>query len=130
MTTSASLTPWPTIWTIVGVLLSLAITVSTAAGLKLPLITDDRLAVLALVIVGFAMCMAGGSARAIGGYGMTHPVTILGSLIGVLALLIGASVLFSFRLPLIADNRTALFVLAGIILLKVVMNGALYLLGR
>jgi hypothetical protein len=130
MPTGASFTPWPTIWTIVGVLLSLAITVSTAAGLKLPLITDDRLAVLALVVVGFAMCMTGGSARAIGGYGMTHPVSILGSITGVVALLIGASALFSFRLPLIADNRTVLFVMMGIIALKVVMNAALYLAGR
>lgn len=121
---------WPTIWTIVGAVFAGGITAATAAGIKLPLITSERAAVSALVIVGFLMCATGGSGRAIGNYGVTHPLSIVGGILGIVALVVGASMLFGFKLPLIADDRAAVYVMAGLILVKLVINGGYYFLTR
>lgn len=130
MNTNVVAASWPSIWTVVGAVLALGITLATAVKANLPIISSERIAVFALIIVGFAMCAIGGSGRAIGSYGVTHPVTIIGAILGILVLLVGASVLFGFHLPLIADDRTAVFVVAGLILLKLVINGGFYFLTR
>ncbi|MCC7450056.1 MAG: hypothetical protein IT324_21745 [Anaerolineae bacterium] len=130
MNTPVVAASWPSIWTIVGTVLALGITVATAAGINLPVISSERIAVFALIIVGFVMCSIGGSGRAIGSYGITHPISIVGAILGLLVFLVGASVLFSFKLPLIADDRTAVFVVAGLIVIKLVINGGFYFLTR
>jgi hypothetical protein len=110
--------------------LTIAITLLTAAGVKLPILSTERAAFFALVIIGFVMCMIGGSGRVIGSYGIGHPVTIIGAVIGIAVLVLGASILFGFRLPLVADDRTALFFVAGLIIVKVAINGIFTFVSR
>ena len=124
MNTQNLLPNWPTLWTLIGTLMAAGITLATVSGIKLLFITTDRAAVFALAIIGFVMCMTGGSGRVIGSYGITHPITITGAVLGILALLVTVSVLFSFRLPLIVDDRAAVYALAAIILVKLVVNAA------
>ena len=57
--------------------------------------------------------------------GWLHPISILGSIFGALALLLGISVLFRIRIAPIASDRAALIALLGIIAIKVVL-AALY----
>jgi hypothetical protein len=130
MTPTTAVSSWPTLWTIVGAILTIAITALTAAGVKLPVLSTERAAFFALVIIGFLMCMIGGSGRVIGGYGIGHPVTIIGSVIGIAVLILGASILFGFRLPLVTDDRTALFFVAGLIIVKVAINGIFTFVSR
>jgi hypothetical protein len=122
LNTPAILPDWPNPSTMIGGLMAAGITLATVSGNKLLFITTDRAAVFALVIIGFAMCVTGGSGRAIGAYGITHPITITGAALGILALLVTASVLFGFRLPLIADDRAAVYAIATIIVVKMVIN--------
>lgn len=90
----------------------------------LPLITTDRAALIALVIIGFAMCTVGGSGKAFTAYGMAHPITIIGSILGVLILLLAGARLVNVSLPLIVDDRAAFIAVAAIGVLKVVINVA------
>src|SRR5687768_8448363 len=123
MNTGNILPNWPTLWTMIGALMA-GITLATAANIKLLFVTTDRAAVFALAIIGFVMCMTGGSGRAIGAYGATHPITITGAVLGILAMLVTASVLFGFRLPLLVDDRAAVYAIASIIFVKMVVNAA------
>jgi hypothetical protein len=97
---------------------------SVVAGIQLPVINTDRAVFFAVAIVGLAMCIFGGIGPAITRYGWSHWYTIVGSLLGVLMLLLAAGVLFNIQLPVIDSERTATYVLAGIMVIKVVLVGA------
>lgn len=86
----------------------------------LPLISSDRAATFVLLILGFTMC-AVGSLRHIQPDEWTHPVTVVAAVLGGLALLLGIAVLVGIRVPLISNERTALVILAIIVLAKVVL---------
>ncbi|MBI5671152.1 MAG: hypothetical protein HZC41_24410 [Chloroflexi bacterium] len=96
----------------------------------LPLITSDRAALIALVVIGFAMCAIGGSGRAISTFGMTSPVTIIGSALGLLVLLVAGARLAGVNLPVIVDDRAAFVAVAVIGVVKVAVNLAALGLGR
>jgi hypothetical protein len=94
----------------------------------LPLITNDRAALIALVIIGFAMCTVGGSGKAFAAYGWAHPITIIGSVLGVLILALVGARLVNLNLPLIVDDRAAFIAVAAIGVLKVLINVAAWAL--
>ncbi len=99
---------------------------SVLAGVntQLPLINTDRAAFIALSILGMAMCSAGGIGTAIARRGWKDGVTILGSVIGVLTLALIALVLLGVPLPLITTDRDAILTLAGIGVVKVLIEAA------
>jgi hypothetical protein len=86
-------------------------------GWQIPLIVDDRAAVLTLAVLGFAMCSLGMSRVALT-LGWRHPITLIGSGLGVLVLLLVIAVLAGWPVPFIADNRTALMAVVMIGLVK------------
>lgn len=96
----------------------------------LPLITTDRAALIVLVIIGFMMCTIGGSGKAFSTYGWASPVTIIGSVLGLLVLLLVGARLVNINLPLIVDDRAAFVAIAVIGVAKVIINAAAALLGR
>src|SRR5690554_6229939 len=67
----------------------------------IPLINSERGALIALVVIGMAMCALGGIGPAIAKYGWTSPIFIVGAVLGVLMLLIPGAVLAGVQLPLI-----------------------------
>jgi hypothetical protein len=80
-------------------------------------------ALLALGLIGIAMCTLSGIGPTQSALGWTHPVTIIGSILGVLALLMVVLPLLGVQLPLIADTRSAVLALAVIMLVKVGLMG-------
>lgn len=75
-------------------------------GRTLPMIPDDRSAFLALAVLGFLMCaLSMGTLSS--GLGWTHPITILGMLLGVVVSTIIVASLAGWQLPFIADYRAA-----------------------
>lgn len=85
--------------------------VAYLAGATVPLITSDRVAFLALAAIGFAMCVLGMNSI-VTQLGWTHPVNIIGVIVGVLITLLVIGVLAGWRLPLIADDRAAFIAIA------------------
>src|SRR5438874_13437561 len=63
------------------------------ANICLPLLGSDRATFIALVVVGMSMCALGGIGRAQSSGGWTNPVSVVGILIGSIALVLVAAVL-------------------------------------
>jgi hypothetical protein len=108
------------------------IVVALLANIRVPLLGSDRATFIALVIVGMSMCALGGIGRAQSTLGWTDPVTLVGIVVGSLALVLIAAVLTGragFLEPVAAVvggtgtaesaiDRAASVVLAGLIALK------------
>src|SRR5689334_25271100 len=55
------------------------------ARIQLPMIENDRTAFYALATLGFCMCAIGGVGAAVSTRGWKGPITILGSVLGIMA---------------------------------------------
>jgi len=122
-----------------GILAALMV-VALLANIRLPLLGSDRAAFISLVVVDMAMCAVGGIGRAQSTLGWTDPVTLVGIVIGSLALVLIAAVLAGradFLAPVAvlvggtstaesSTDRAATLVLSGLIALKWVI-GLLFL---
>jgi hypothetical protein len=88
------------------------------AGFKILFITNARIAAITVAAAGFVMCSTGLLAPFVS-TAPAHPLTIAGYLLGALALFAGIVQLFNLHVPLLADPKTALWVMATVIVLKV-----------
>ena len=109
--------------TLVLGLLAAGLVFMVLTGRDVPIVGNEAGALLALGLIGIAMCTLGGIGSVQGTLGWTHPLTIIGSILGVAALLVVALPLFGVRLPLVADIRSAVLALAVIMLVKVGLMG-------
>lgn len=98
--------------------LTFGLALLTLAGVKLPILVDERTAFYALAAAGFLACSLG-MAKISMQQGWTHPITLAGMMLGTLALLLVAAVYFGFSLPFIASDRATLIALTAIIGVKV-----------
>ncbi len=92
-------------------------------GRQFPLVTDERGALVALVVIGVVMCTLGGIGPTQSTYGWTHPIMFAGIILGVLALLVTGLTLIGANtaIPLIGTDRSALIALATIMVIKVAL---------
>jgi hypothetical protein len=110
--------------------LALVYVVATGGNLTLPIISTDRAALIVLTIVGVAMCAVGGIGPSVSKYGWSGPVTVIGSIVGVLTFLIVLAVILGVQLPLIANERAAFILVTGVIIGKLLFNAAVWLFSR
>lgn len=101
-----------------GVVLVLFI-LTVLFNIKLPFIKNDRVALIVLVVVGMAMCTSGGIGRSLDLYGWLHPITLIGTVLGILILAITALTLAGVRLPPITSDRAAFIAVAGTAITKI-----------
>lgn len=85
------------------------------------LLKNDRLVFSGIFAVGFAACTFGIGKAPI--YGWAHPISILGYGLGGVALLLGAQVIFRARIFPLRSDRQAIYLLLGIIAVKVLLAG-------
>jgi hypothetical protein len=123
MTTSAATSSTNGIITLVLGLLAAGLVSLVLTGRDVPIVGNGAGALLALGIIGIMMCSLGGIGPTQSALGWAHPLTIVGSILGVLALLVVALPLLGVQLPLIADTRSAVLALAVIMLVKVGLMG-------
>jgi hypothetical protein len=69
------------------VLVTLAVAIGAVVSPSLPIIGSGRLALVAVAVLGMAACMVAGIGQA-PTIGWTHPAVIVGSILGVLALVV------------------------------------------
>ena len=86
----------------------------------LPIIGNNRITLIAFILIGFAMCSLG---MEIPQYGWTNPFNLVGMVIGVVALVIGIAVIIGVQLPLIADERAAILAISVLMIVKIVVAG-------
>jgi hypothetical protein len=85
-----------------------------------PLLSNVRVNIVLLVVIGMTICSQGGIGRiaAIGQW--AHPLSIIGYVLGGLILLVAASVFFGWKLPYIQSEQQALLAIAILAGFKVV----------
>ncbi len=95
---------------------------ATLTGRALPLISGPRAALIALLIVGMALCATGGIGQVGASGRWASPLAILGYLLGAAILVVIASVFAGWKLPLIVGENQAIVAVA-------VLMAAKYLIG-
>ena len=102
---------------LVAALLVLAV----LSGRPIPVLSNYRWALVALVALGMAICSQAGIGRvaAIGAWG--HPLAIAGYIIGAVILLIAIAAIFGKVLPPLVDFRQAFIAVTMLAALKVVI---------
>ena len=89
-------------------------------GKKVPLLSNVRIDIILLVIIGMAMCTQGGIGRVAATGQWLHPLSIVGYILGGLILLITLAVFVGWKLPYIRTDQQALIAIAILAGLKVV----------
>jgi hypothetical protein len=112
---------------IILAMLFVAVVFVAVTGKKVPVISNTRVAMVILLLLGMAMCTSGiGRVAAI--HQWTHPLSILGYLLGALILVIGLATTFGLKLPYIQSDVQAIVwvtALVGAKVLDAVLHGFL-----
>ncbi|HMD80488.1 MAG TPA: hypothetical protein VKE92_04210 [Anaerolineales bacterium] len=117
--------------TIIGLaLLAVAVVYIGVTGKRVPLLSNIRVDIILLVIIGMAICTQGGIGRIAATGEWSHPLSILGYILGGLILLITLAVFAGWKLPYIQSDQQALLVIAILAGLKVINAVSHYLLAR
>ena len=111
-------------------LLFAAITLIGVTGKKVPLLSNIHLDIVLLVIIGMAICQQGGIGRVATTGQWTHPLTIIGYILGGLILIITLAVFIGWKLPYIQNDQQALLAIAFLAGLKVINTVTHYLLSH
>ena len=112
------------------ILIAAAVTWIGIRGTKVPLLSNIRVDIVLLVLLGMAICTQGGIGRVSAMGAWSHPLAIIGYILGGLILLISLAVFIGWRLPYIQTDQQALLAIALLASLKVVDSAAHYLLSR
>jgi hypothetical protein len=99
-------------------------------GKKVPLLSNIRVDIILLVIIGMAICSQGGIGRVAATGAWSHPLSIIGYVLGGLILLITLAVFVGWKLPFIQNDQQALLAIAILACLKVVNAITHYLLSQ
>jgi hypothetical protein len=92
----------------------------TLKGIKFPLLSNPKVALGVLIILGMTICAQGGIGRVAAVGNWTHPQAILGYILGATILLVSASVFFNFKLPFVTSQQQAFVVIAMLLSAKVI----------
>jgi hypothetical protein len=116
---------------VIGLALLAAVVVFIGVtGKKVPLLSNIRMDIILLVIIGVTICSQGGIGRVAATGQWTHPLSIIGYILGGLILIITLAVFVGWKLPYIANDQQALIAIAILASLKVVNAVTHYLLSR
>ncbi len=93
----------------------------TLKGIKFPLLSNPKVALGFLIVLGMTICAQGGIGRIAAVGNWAHPQAILGYILGTVILLVSASIFFNFKLPFITSQQQA-FVIIAILLGAKILN--------
>lgn len=91
-----------------------------ATGKKVPLLSNIRVDIILLVVIGMTICSQGGIGRVAATGQWLHPLSIIGYVLGGLILLVALAVFVGWKLPYIQSDQQALLAIAILASLKVV----------
>ena len=97
---------------------------ATATGQQLPIVSTPRAALIALLVIGLAMCTMGGIGQVGASGKWTSPLAILGILLGVAILVVILAAFTGWKLPFIQGEVQAVLAVAALILVKYVIGTA------
>ncbi len=100
----------------------------TLKGIKFPLLSNPKVALGVLIILGMTICSQGGIGRVAAVGNWTHPQAILGYVLGTAILLVAVSIFFNFKLPFITSQQQAFMIVVALMGVKVLNAFAHYYL--
>lgn len=107
-----------------------AVVLIGATGRKVPVLSNIRVDIVLVLVIGMAICAQGGIGRVAATGQWVHPLSIVGYVLGGLILLIALAVFLGWKLPFIASNQQALLAIALLVCLKMVTAVTHYWLAR
>jgi hypothetical protein len=111
-------------------LLAAAVVFIGATGRKVPVLSNVRVDIILVVILGMSICTQSGIGRIAATGEWSHPLSIVGYVLGGTILLITLSVFVGWKLPIIQNDQQALIAIAILAGLKIVNAVTHYLLSR
>ena len=111
-------------------LLAAAIVFIGATGKKVPVLSNIRMDIILVVILGLTICTQAGIWRIAATGQWSHPQAIIGYILGGTILLVALSVFVGWKLPFIQNDQQALIAIAILVGLKFVNAITHYLLAR
>ena len=90
-------------------------------GRKVPLLTSERAVLVAVTLLGMAMCSYGFGRVAAAG-DTSHPLAILGYLVGAVMLVIAVAGIFGWALPFVPNARQAILLVGVLGGVKIVLS--------
>ena len=104
------------------VLIMLAATISFigVTNQRIPFLTNARLDIVVLVVIGMAICSQCGIGRVAATGQWSHPLSLIGYILGGSILLITLAVFAGWKLPYIQNDQQALLAITILAGLKVV----------
>jgi hypothetical protein len=111
-------------------LLFVAVVFIGVTGKKVLFLSNVRLDIILLALIGMAICTQGGIGRIAATGQWAHPQAILGYILGGLILLITLAVFAGWKLPYIQTEQKALLAVALLACLKVANAVTHYLISR
>ena len=111
-------------------LLAAAVVFIGVTGKRVPLLSNIRVDIVLLVLLGMSICTQAGIGRIAATGQWSHPLSIVGYILGGTILLIATAVFVGWKLPFIQNDQQALLAIAVLAGLKVVNAVTHYLLSR
>ena len=84
----------------------------------MPLLTNIKVDIILLIVIGMTICSQGGIGRVTAAGQWTRPLSILGYVLGGLILLVAAAGLLGWKLPLVETDQKALLAMAVLVTIK------------
>jgi hypothetical protein len=119
MKTSALSSPI-TLNVVIIALLFAAVVFVSVTGKRVPLLSSARVAIIALIVLGMAMCTQGGIGRIAAANLWTHPQAIIGYILGATILVIALATVFGMKLPFIQSETQAILIVTVLVVAKIV----------
>jgi len=103
-------------------ILAVALIVFVLTGRRIPLLSSERAALIALVVIGMVMCTMGGIGRVAASGEWLHPFSIVGYILGAAIIVIGIAALFGKQIPPLTSYYQSFIAVAVIAAVKVVLT--------
>ena len=97
---------------------------------RIPFLSNTRLDIIMLIVIGMAICSQCGIGRIATTKQWSHPLSIVGYILGGLILFITLAVFIGWELPFIQTGRQALIAITILVCLKMVNAAMHHLLMR
>jgi hypothetical protein len=110
--------------------LAAAVVFIALRGSSLPLLSNLKVNLAILLVLGMAICAQGGIGRVAAAGQWAHPLAILAYLLGAAILVLAAAVFFDIKLPLVTSQQQAFVIVVMLMGAKVVDSVSHSLLNR
>ena len=110
----------PTI--LVLALLALAVTWIGLSGMQIPVLSNVLVDVILVVILAMAVCALGGIGRVAAEKAWSHPLSIVGYILGGAILLVLLTIFTTWKIPFITNDRQILLAVVVLSAVKMVVS--------